>query len=446
MMDKVEIQPQAFKKIIFHSLRFANSNLEEKQEVLGICIGNVSEIENIISVIDTIPVIHGDQIEIGLSKELHELFEQIKKDLNSEEDKIIGWYLSHPGYDLELTDSDKTIQLYFQNETNPNAIAMVFDPLKFQKSDNFGLKCIRLKDYNQPKTSIELETFIKIPNTLDFFKWVKSLIEDSQRKIPQIINEYKEVKKPDLEELQEIPKPEELKKEISEFDKNVEALSNGMEQGLDAFSEDFLKIYKDQIENWTNDIKNGSLKGTEYIRSSLNQLNRTINKGLEGLRGYFKAKFNEISKVFVKGITESLESRINSQKKIETDIMVITEEISNFIEKAISKSFNDINSELNLDISKLENQLITNEKQIKRIEELIQNNSTEVSQLRSLIDNFSEDMIEKGDKSCDPFEQNLVKLIQDQNINFTSINEKYKEIEQLTERLQKLISEIRQIK
>jgi proteasome lid subunit RPN8/RPN11 len=109
MTTKVEIHPSAFKKIIFHGLRYANQNLEEKQEVLGICIG--TESENVVSLLDTIPVIHGDQIEIGLSQELHELFERIKKDHTSEETKIIGWYLSHPGYKLELTDSDKTIPM-----------------------------------------------------------------------------------------------------------------------------------------------------------------------------------------------------------------------------------------------------------------------------------------------------------------------------------------------
>ena len=44
---------------------------------------------------------------------------------------------------------------------------------------------------------------------------------------------------------------------------------------------------------------------------------------------------------------------------------------------------------------------------------------------------ISDDMIEKGEKLCVPFEQNLVKLIQDQSINFTLIDEKYKEIEKL---------------
>lgn len=444
MTSKVEIYPSAFKKIIFHSLRYANQNLDENQEVLGICIG--TESENGISLLDTIPAIHGDQIETGLSQELHELFERVKKDLNSEETKIIGWYLSHPGYDLELTDSDKTIQLYFQNENNPNAIVIVFDPLRFKKSENFGVKSFRLKDYMQPKTLLELETNIKIPDTLDFFKWVKQLIEDSQRKEPQIIFEYEETKKPVLEELQEIPKAEEIKKETSALEENIEGLLNGIDQGTNAFSSDFFDIYKTQMERWTNDIQMGSLKGIEYIRSSLNQLNKTIGKGLDGLQAYFKSKFNEISNIFVKGITDSLESTIKSQKNIETEIIKTTGEISEIIEKEINAHFANINKELSAHISKLETLLINNESQVKRIEELIKNNSSKVSEFHSTIDGFSEDMIEKGEKSCAPFEQNLVKLIQDQSINFTLIEEKYKEIEQLIERLQKLIAEIRQIK
>jgi proteasome lid subunit RPN8/RPN11 len=429
---------------MFHGLRFANQNLEENQEVLGICIGTESETD--ISLLDVIPVIHGDRIEVGLSQELHELFERIKKDHNSEETKIIGWYLSHPGYELGLTDSDKTIHLYFQNENNPNAIVIVFDPLRFKKSDNFGVKSFRLKDYMQPKMLLALDTSIKIPNSLDFFKWVKNLIEDSQRKDPQIIYEYEETKKPVIEELQEIPKAEEVKKEVSALEENIESLLNGIALGPNAFSGDFLETYKTQMEGWINDVQTGSLKGTEYIRSSLNQLNKTINKGLDGLQAYFKAKFNEISNIFVKGITESLENTIKSQKNIDAEIKKTTEEISEIIEKEINANFVDINKELSSYITKLETQLINNESQVKRIEELIKNNSSKISEFHSTIDGFSEDMIEKGEKSCTPFEQNLVKLIQDQTINFTSIDEKYKEIEQLIERLQKLIAEIRQIK
>ena len=444
MINKVEIHPTAFKKIIFHSLSYANQNLEEKQEVLGICIGKESE--NIVSLLDTIPATHGDRIEIGLSQELHELFERIKKDLNSEETKIIGWYLSHPGYDLELTDSDKTIQLYFQNEDNPDAIVIVFDPLRFKKSENFGIKSFKLKDYMQPKTLLELETNIEVPDTLDFFKWVKQLIEDSQRKEPQIIYEYEETKKPVLEELQEIPKPEEIKKETSALEEDIEGLLNGIDLGTKAFSNDFFEIYKTQMERWTNDIQIGSLKGTEYIRSSLNQLNKTISKGLNGLQAYFNAKFNEISTIFVKGITDSLESTIKSQKNVEAEIMKITGETLEIIEKDINAHFANINKDLSAHISKLETLLINNESQVKRIEELIKNNSGKVAEFHSTIDGFSDDMIEKGEKLCVPFEQNLVKLIQDQSINFTLIDEKYKEIEQLIERLQKLIAEIRQIK
>lgn len=445
-MNKVEIQSTAFKNIIYHGLRFGNENLDEFQEVLGICIGVEDQEEDRIIITDSIPVIHGDQIEIGLSQELHELFERIKNDLTSEETKIIGWYLSHPGYDLEFTDSDKTIHLYFQNDKNPNAIAIVFDPLKFKKSDNFGIKCLKLMDYKHPEKSLELEVDIKIPNTLQFFKWVKELMEDYQRKVPQILYEYSESKKPPVEELQEIPKSEAVSKISSETDERFETLIQGIKKGTNAFSDDFLGVYKNQLENWTNDVKIGSLKGTEYIRSSLNQLNKTINKGLEGLQGYFKTKFNEISTIFVKGITESLESRIKSQENLRTDIVSVSEEISKIVAHIINENFTRINSDLKAHITDLENQLIEHEKYIKRIDELMKNNSGKLAELHSSIDKFSEDMILQIKKSCGPFEQKSLKLIEDQGINFNLMDEKYKEVENLIERLQKLISEIRQIK
>ena len=445
-MRKVEIQPAAFKKMIFHGLRFANENLEESQEVLGICIGTEVQDESKIIVVDTITLTHGDQIALGLSKELHELFEKIRNEYGSGQNKIVGWYLSHPGYALEFTNSDKSIQLYFQNESNPNAIAVIYDPLKFTQSNNFGVKCFKLEDYKHPEKYFELECVLRIPNTLDFFKWVKELMEESQKKKPQLIYEYEEPKKPKLEELQEIPQSEEPKKQIVEMDDKIEALLDGAKKGTTAFTDDFLDVYKSQLENWTNDVKIGSLKGTEYLRSSLNQLNKTINKGLEGLQGYFKAKFNEISAIFVKGITESLESRIEFQEEIKTHSVAITDEISNLEEKLIRDTFSQIHTDLNSSFKNLETEVINHEEHIKRINELIKNNLGKVSELHSSLNNFSEDMNEQLKKSCNPFEQKSLKLIEDQNMNFTIISEKYQEIEQLIDRLQKLISEIRQIK
>ena len=446
-MIKVEIQPVAFKKMIYHGLRFANDTLDESQEVLGICIGTEDQETNKIIVADSITLTHGDQIALGLSQELHELFEKIRNEFNSEQNKIVGWYLSHPGYALEFTDSDKSIQLYFQNESNPNAIALIFDPLKFMQSDTYGLKCFKLEDFKHPEKVLELECTIKIPNTLDFFKWVKELMEESQKKNPQLIFEYEETKKPKLEELQEIPQSEVPKKEIiEEEDNQIEALLDGVKQGTNAFTDDFVNVYQSQLENWTNDIRVGSLKGTEYIRSSLNQLNKTINKGLEGLQGYFKAKFNEISAIFVKGITDSLENRIEFQEEIKTHAISVTNEISKLEETLIRENFVEINANLNSQFKNLEDQVISHEEHIKRINELIKNNLGKVSELNSSINNFSEDMNEQLKKSCTPFEQKSLKLIEDQNINFTLISEKYREIEKLIDRLQKLISEIRHIK
>jgi len=432
--------------MIYHGLKFANETSAESQEVLGICIGNEVQDENKITVIDSITLTHGDQVALGLSKELHELFEKVRKENDSEENKIVGWYLSHPGYALEFTDSDKSIQLYFQNDSDPNAIAVIYDPLKFAQSDNFGMKCFKLEDFRHPAKYLELECEIKIPNTLDFFKWVKELMEESQKKNPQLIYEYEESKKPKLEELQEIPQSEEPSKKIIEVDNKIEALLEGAKRGTNAFTNDFLDIYKSQLENWTIDVKIGSLKGTEYIRSSLNQLKKTINKGLEGLQGYFKAKFNEISTIFVKDITESLESRIEFQGEIKAHTISVTDEISKLEEKLIRENFTQITADLNSQFKNLENEVINHEEHIKRINELIKNNLVKVSELNSYLNNFSEDMNEQLRKSCNPFEKNTLKLIEDQNINFTTISEKYQEIEQLIERLQKLISEIRQIK
>ena len=81
--------------------------------------------------------------------------------------------------------------------------------------------------------------------------------------------------------------------------------------------------------------------------------------------------------------------------------------------------------------------------QIKFLQE---NNKSKISSIYSVLEGLSEDVIKRLQTSSSQFEKSLLNEIENQGINFVSIDEKYGEIELLIERLQNLISEFRQMK
>ncbi|MHA1625977.1 MAG: hypothetical protein ACTSYF_18085 [Promethearchaeota archaeon] len=439
--ENIDIQAEAFRKMIFHALRFVNESKDEPIEALGLCIGNSSSENGSLTITDSIPLIHGEKVELGLSQDLHDLFEQVKTSHKS----IIGFYVSHPGYGLFLTDSDRKIQQYFQTEDNPNAICIVLDHTKID--DHFGLKIFKFKDHTNPEEIIEIMPNILIPDSLEYFKWVQELVENFQKKEPIIIKEYLEAQKPLPEELQEIPKlPDIIDESEEKPSPQMEKSIIGIRTGATTLADTFVNNYVNQLDAWLNDIGEGSLKGADFIRSSLNQLKNTIGKGLEGLEIYFQRKFNEISAVFVKGITESLDSRIENQKDLENHITSRIEDIINNSNELIKQKLNEVTTVFESQVNQLEELVISHDKNAYRIDELIENNKNKISSIYSVLDGLSEDVIKRLQSSNSQFEKSLLNEIENQGINFVSIDEKYGEIELLIERLQNLISEFRQMK
>jgi proteasome lid subunit RPN8/RPN11 len=441
IMGNVDIQPSAFKNMIFHVLRFVNEIKDEPTEVLGLCIGNFNSENDTVTITDSIPLLHGDKVELGLSQELHDIFEEVK----ASHESIIGYYVSHPGYGLFLTDSDKKIQQYFQTKENPNAICIVFDHTLLK--DKFGVKVFKFKDYENAEEIVEILPNILIPDNLEYFKWVQALVENFQRKEPMIIKEYLEIQKPLLEQLQEIPQMTDMIEESKEkLSSQMERSITGIKTGATTLVDTFVDNYVNHLDVWLADIEEGSLKGMNFIQSSLNQLKNTIGKGLDGLEKYFQRKFNEITALFVDGITESLESRIQNQKDLEKHLTSQIENIISNSKEVINQKMRDLITVLESQATQLGELATNHDINAHRIEELIDNNTNKISSLYSMLDVLSEDVRKRLETSSPQFEKALLNEIENQGINFVPINEKYGEIELLIEKLQNLISELRQMK
>ena len=186
---KVFIRMSVYKDILTHALRFANVTFDNEQ-VIGFCLGIKKPDSDDIDVIKAIPITHGDQVELGFSEKIHKSLEQLKEEVKDENYSVVGWYHSHPNSDsFFFSDVDKKNHLYFQNEQNPLAFGIVFDPSQLNKAAHLGLEVFQLKNHKLGEKSgiVRVKNEIEPPKSLDFFKWVRELVEYGQEKDQNII-------------------------------------------------------------------------------------------------------------------------------------------------------------------------------------------------------------------------------------------------------------------
>ena len=447
---KIFIKNIAFKKMLSHVLRFGSESLEDKQEVLGACLGKFNPDNNTLELEDVIPVTHGDIVELGFSQEVHEVFKDIDKEYQPQNLRVIGYYLSHTGYGLILSKSDKKNLEYVQNEQNPFGFGLIFDSTLIGKIENFGFQVYRLKSYSKGIESAPIKVAFEIekPKTLDYFEWIKDFIEDSQKKSPIIIKEFDEMKKPLPEELQEIPLTERelIEDDFKNFNSQVAPIFSGFQEGTNKFSNLFIETYKKQLNNWMWDITKGTLKGTEHIRSTITQMKNTILKGLEDVQSYFERSFNEISDVFIKDVSEYMDNRINNQKAMKRNLKEKLSKMTETSQKILEENINQI-------INKLEKNEISIDKQLSsivqiydKIEPQLKNITEKLSNVYNETNLLSEDLLKDTETLATRFETKLKMEIDNLNLNSDPIQEKYKQIESLIERLQRVISDFRQLK
>jgi len=447
---KVFIKGIAFKKMISHILRFGNEELEEPCEVLGVCIGSINDEDKSIILQEIIPITHGDIVELGFSEEIHEIILKINQDFLVKGKKIIGWYHSHIGYGLNLSSSDKKNQIYLQNDQNPFGFSIVFDTKLIGKEKSFGFEIFRFKNFSKGSESeiVKVDYELEKPNSLDYFKWIQELIEISQKKSPIIIGEYNEPIKPAMEELQEIPLEgqELVEEENTEFYNQLNPIFSGFEEGTSKFNDLFIGVYKKQLRNWMWDLTQGSLKGTEIIRSTIHQMKSVILKGLDNVQEYFEKSFNEISDVFMKDVSEYIDRRVENDVNLKKEINSIFNQISDNLKNNLENNINQILNQLEKYEISIEKKVSQISKINSEIDPLLNDTSSLISTSFNKANNLSEDLIKEIELSGSRFQNKLKIEIDNLNLSSNPIKEKYKEIENLIERLQKLISEFRQLK
>ena len=135
---KIKLNLNIYKTIIATTTRYANVRIPEEEwaEVYGLLYG-YNDGDNVI-ITEAIPFTHTKKQRHILKVEFEEEDYALAASIESEfylldpPQYIVGWYHSHPGIKLMLSQDDVKNQLAWQSN-NPLAVALVFNPQRLLK-------------------------------------------------------------------------------------------------------------------------------------------------------------------------------------------------------------------------------------------------------------------------------------------------------------------------
>ncbi|MFW9895042.1 MAG: hypothetical protein ACFFD7_04485 [Candidatus Thorarchaeota archaeon] len=257
----------------------------------------------------------------------------------------------------------------------------------------------------------------------------------------------KEVKEAPLRDLQEIPVSTEslVEASIKDYSTEVEYVFSGFKEGITKLNEVISGTYQPQINSWINDMTQGTLKGWEYISRTINQLKLTLSEALGNVQKYFDHTFNEISSLFKRNITEYIEQRVKGQQELKSKLSSMLDnnidELKGIIMEQISNSLNLLQDE---SIKLLETVNQNSEINSKLGEIVIELNKL-VSENEKSMNDLTSNIGEQIEKVMNPFKTKITEKSEELGTELKPIQETFSEIKILIDKLQKIITDFRNL-
>ena len=433
---KVIIKREAFRNMITHVLRFGNEALSESVEVMGICIGKVNGKD--VELINAIPITHGKQITFGFSSEDYNRFSEIEKKYASLNMSIVGWYSSHPEYGLSFSDSAIKNHHFFQKASNPYGFYIVFDHMLMGKEAKLGFEVYRLNDNKEGNEYHKVKFELEIPNTLEYFKWVAKFIEDTQKESPILIKEINELTEPAPSELQEIPKPEEPLTDEVEIDNygEIAPIFAGFQEGISKFKGIFADTFKSQLNTWTQDIKKGTLTGTNLLKNTTSRMKNKITTGMARIENWFSLNLNEIISNFKNNITHYIDDRINSQRELDARISESKEEVITNLNNVIDVNLKEITGNLDAKLTEISNNIIKLDDSASNMENIAKKSLEFISNIEDEVNNLSKGVEPSLSSNISSLEQSIISEIEKLDIELKKVVEVHNQINNSLQKLQ----------
>ncbi len=156
------IEYEAFRDIVIHTAQFAHFDMKVKnwKEVYGFLAGYIDEDTQWVHITAAYPITHGTHYGVEFKKQHYVLSAYLNLMLAENEEFFVGWYHSHPGLDLFLSETDIINHLAYQI-VNPRAIALVFDHTKIiSKKHPLSIFQLDNPQYGISSTYHEVEYYI----------------------------------------------------------------------------------------------------------------------------------------------------------------------------------------------------------------------------------------------------------------------------------------------
>ncbi len=202
----VIIPKEAYKTIVAASVRFANKRFSEDDwmEVYGVLIGRNEGTDVIVSKAHSIThqVKRPEDIidKVYWNTEDYETFSIIDDEAFSRGEFTVGWWHSHPGFKVMMSQLDVKTTLSYQTN-NPKAVSLVFNPIRLIRQvevperrgdpeknlkNDPGFKIFRLDDVNRGIEASYHEVMYEIQG----YDSMEQLVKQTQKFIIDVTNYF----------------------------------------------------------------------------------------------------------------------------------------------------------------------------------------------------------------------------------------------------------------
>ena len=193
------------------------------------------------------------------------------------------------------------------------------------------------------------------------------------------------------------------------------------------------------------DVERGSSQGTEYITKTVNKMKEAVASGLLKVSNWFKKTLDDTIIEFKDSVSNYVDTRVDDHKQVTEEITTVKDNLVNNLNNLIETNIKNINSEIDNLVNSTTQKLgettqinIKNEEMIKQLENYL-------SIINQQIDSFNQNIEKKIEESIKPLQINIDEKVGKLGVELEPFKNNYSEIRTLLEKLQKIITDFRNI-
>ncbi len=433
---EIMMKKEAFRNIITHTYRFGHNALSNPDKVVGICLGSLSEQETLI-VKNAIPITHGNNLIINENQQIKTIVSQMKEKYDSKELEVVGVYISHLEGEKYLNEDDIKNILFIQKEIDLLGVYIILNRDLTIRDKNFGFKVYKLNDPSQGMESDTSELILEIeePQSLNVFKWVQKFVEDYQKKKPTLIKEVMETPQNEEKVLQEIPIEAPEASEDAFTESTFQQINSALEKNME-------KIFEQQLNRWSQDLKDTILTSNEQLLNTIIQIKDNIPIGINMIHKQVQGLINESLESFKITIYRHIKE-IQDIDELFMEINTIFDDALKSIEKTINKNISENYNNLRKGIKELNENgvnVISQNSQIVEKSSNFQNLTNSIKDtIRMRFSKLNESLEEKMKELKEPQLSNLEELqreiIRINETELQKVQNKLNELRKLTDNI-----------